>query len=456
MPPDGDAAAAALPSDAPASGRGKVGSMAQVVSFRVLAMAVNICTSLLTAAVLGPGGRGEQAALVIAPSFLGGLASFGLHGSLIYNIKADPARERELLGNGILLTCFAGCVAVAVGWVAEPSWLHRYSAHTVAVGRMLLLATPLIVVGWTLSGAAEARGWFGLVNRVLYLQSLATLVLLGALALLHRLTPTTSAFAYVLPLLPMFLYVFAAIVRRMRPAFRPRPDLARGLLRYGVRLSGVDILGALSGCVDQVVIVALLPASMVGIYAVALSSARMLTVVQAGISSVLFPSVAAREIATIVRTVATAFRVATLLIAALAAVLALIGPTVLLFAYGENFAPAIGPFRVLLLAMVAENGARILYQIYAGSGRPALVTAFEAVAVALLVLAMLALVPGFGILGAAVAVLCASGFRLLAAIVALPLLLKFAVPRLVFGWPDLRMALALLAHPRAAALEPLP
>jgi enterobacterial common antigen flippase len=280
------------------------------------------------------------------------------------------------------------------------------------------------------------------------------------LALLHRLTPTTSAFAYVLPLVPMFLYVFANIARRVRPVFRLRRDLVRRLLRYGVRLSGVDVLGALSGRLDQMVIVAMLPAGMVGTYAVALSSARILTVVQGGISSVLFPSVAARETAAIVRTVATAFRMATLLIGGLAAVLALIGPSVLLFAYGEAFAPAIAPFRVLLLAMVAENGARILYQIYSGSGRPGLVTVFEGVAVTVLLLTMLALVPALGTLGAAAAVLCAACFRLMAAIAALPLLLKHDLPRLVIGWPDVRMAVALLARLRDAALatvpEPLP
>ncbi len=430
---------------------GNATAMAKVVVFRGLAMAVNIGTSLLTAAVLGPSGRGEQAALVLAPTFLGGLAMLGLHDSLIYNMKADPAHERELLGNGVLLALFTGVVVMAAGWIAEPYWLQQYSADTIMVGRLLLLTTPLIVVGWVLTGAAEARGWFGLVNGMLYLQSLATLALLGVLALLGDLTPTSSAFAYILPMVLMVLYIFARVARRMGPIFRPRWDLLRRLLRYGLRLYGVDVLGTLANSVDQIIIVAFLPASMVGTYAVALSSARMLMIVQAGISAVLFPSVAAREIGAIVQMVATAFRLAMLLIAGMAAVLMVVGPPVLLLAYGPKFAPAIMPFRILLLAVVVENGARILYQIYSGSGRPGLVTFFEAAAVAVLLLVMLVLVPPLGTLGAALAVLCAAAFRLLVAIGALPVLLRIDLPRLLFGWVDARMVMALLARPRAGA-----
>jgi len=441
---------------APPPGGGKAASIAQVVGFRALAMAVNIATSLLTAAVLGPSGRGEQTALVIAPSFLGGFASLGLHGALIYNLRADPAQERALLGTGILLTLVAGGLAVGVGWVLEPYWLRQYSAHTIMLGRLLMLVTPLIVIGWTLSGAAEARGWFGLVNRMLYVQSLTTLALLGALALLHRLTPATSACAYLLPQVPTFLYVFARIVRRMRPAFRPRPDLAARLLRYGARLCGVDILGTLSACIDQLIIVAFLPAGMVGTYAVALSSARMLGVVQGGVSSVLFPSIAARELGAVVRTVATAFRIATLLIAGLAAALALLGPPLLLLAYGVKFAPAIMPFRVLLLAMVAENGARILYQIYVAAGRPGLVSCFECGAISVSLLAMLILLPDLGTPGAAIAVLCGSLVRLSVAIGGLRPLLKIDPPRLVFGWADFLAIRTLLSRPAASTLAPVP
>jgi O-antigen/teichoic acid export membrane protein len=429
---------------------GKAAAMLQVVAMRALALTVNIATSLLTAGMLGPSGRGEQAALVLAPNFLGGIGSLGLHGALIYNLKADPERQRELLGNGILLTLFAGTLAMVGGWIAEPYWLRQYSPHTILFGRLLMLTTPMIVISFTLSGAAEAQGWFGLVNRMYYLQSVPTLAMLGGLALLGRLTPITSACVYVLPTVGTFVYMMLQIVRRLRPIFRPRREPMLRLLRYGARLAGVDLLGTLSSFVDQMIIVACLSAGMAGTYAVALSSARLLNVVQGGIGAVLFPSVAARETAAVVRAVAQTFRIATLLVAGLACGLAVVGPKLLLFAYGAKFAPAIVPFRVLLLAMTVEAGARILYHVYAGCGRPELTTLFEGLAVAVLVLAMLLLVPPFATLGAALAVLCAALFRITVAIAGLRLVLGMALPRLLFGAADLRAIRSLLAGRRAA------
>jgi O-antigen/teichoic acid export membrane protein len=139
--------------------------------------------------------------------------------------------------------------------------------------------------------------------------------------------------------------------------------------------------------------------------------------------------------------VAAIFRIALPLFAAVAGGLALAGPTLLLLAYGDRFAPAILPFRVLLLAMVVESGARILYQIPAGAGRPEMVTLCEAAAVAVLLLAMLALVPPLATFGAAIAVLCAAVFRLAGAVAAIRLL-RTPLPRLLPGPADLRLVRA--------------
>ncbi len=386
--------------------------MAHVAGLRAVALAVNIGTSLLTASLLGPSGRGELSALVLAPTFLGGVASLGLHASLIYNLKAHPAEARASLGNGILLTFCLGVLGALAGWVLEPYWLSHYSRHTVQVGRLLLLVTPLIVVQWSLTGAAEVQGWFGLGNRLLYMQSLLTLAALGLLAWQHLLTPVTAALAYVLPMVPAFATIFVIVLVRLRPLFRPSRAHVAKLLHFGVRFCGIDLLATVAGTLDQTVIVAFLSPHTVGNYVVAVSSARVLTVVQTGIITVLFPSIAAGSAADVSGTVAGTFRIATMLNAGLAAGLALVGPTLLMLAYGPRFHDCILPFRLLLAGMVLENGARILYQWYAAAGRPGIVTFFEVGAVTTSVLLMLLLVPLIGPAGAACAMVGASCFRL--------------------------------------------
>src|SRR5689334_4494588 len=51
-------------------GSGAAGAVARVMTLRALMLAINLGTGLLTAALLGAAGRGELAALIVAPQFL--------------------------------------------------------------------------------------------------------------------------------------------------------------------------------------------------------------------------------------------------------------------------------------------------------------------------------------------------------------------------------------------------
>lgn len=418
--------------------RGRVGTVAGVVALRSLALGVNVCTGVLTAAVLGPDGRGELAALTLAPQFLPGLAALGLNASFIYNSKADPRHERGYLGANLVMLCLAGVAAAALGWAVLPHWLSQHDPRTVALARAFLLVVPVGAMTMTLLAAAEARGRFGLANGLVYLQSFCTLAALLVLVGLDRLTPAAAAAAYLLPSVLVFLCFACTIGREVKPVPTLRAPFPGRLLRYGARFYGVDLLGTLSGYLDQIVLVALLEPAAVGIYAVALSLARMLNVVQGAICSVLFPSVAARGTAEVVGTVGATLGAAVPVTAAAALAAGLVGPVLLDLLYGPRFAPAVGIFRLLLLDAVVGGTARILYQAYSGSGRPGWVTGFEAVGTAAALAAMPVLVPRFGLEGMAWSVVAGSVVRLACGVAALRPALGAGTAALLLSRSDVR------------------
>jgi O-antigen/teichoic acid export membrane protein len=405
-------------------------AMTHVAGLRVLTLAVNLGTGLLTAAALGPAGRGQQAALIVAPQFLAAVATLGLHASLIYNIKADPAQERRYFGCALLLALLAGLAATAIGWVLLPHWLGENGAAVVRTAQLLLLITPLCVMAPLLTGTLEAHGRFGVANFSLYAQSLTTLAALGLLWSNGWLTPATAAMAYLFPSIPAFAYLGRHAVRAARPVVTMERPIVRRLLHYGLRFYGVDLLGSISGYLDQIVIVALLPQASVGIYVVALSLSRMPTVLQTAVTTVLFPAIAARAEASVIELVALTVRFTTVINAAAAAGLAAIGPPALHLLYGDRFMGAVGPFRILLVETVVSNAVRILYQVFSGTGRPQVVTAIEAISVTASLGAMLLVVPRFGIEGAAACVLLASSLRLICVLVGLTTILRVRMPRL--------------------------
>ncbi len=417
---------------------GRFGATANVIALRSLALAVNLCTGLLTAAVLGPAGRGEQAALIVAPQFLSSIATLGLHASLIYNIKKKPESEGHYIGIGLVLTFLAGLAATGLGWFLVPHWLVHYDAHVVTISRMLLLVTPLWVMAPMLMGALEARGEFGLANKTIYMQSLATLVVLFLLWVAGALTPLTAAVTYIAPTILANIYIARHVRRLYSVRFKPDRIVIKVMLHYGMRFYGVDLLGTLAGYLDQIVLVTLLAPEVIGVYVVALSLSRVLTVLQGAVTTVLFPDIAARPEAGVIATVAATVRVTTVVGLAAALVMGAIGPPMISLVYGAKFAAASAPFRLLVLETVVSNAARILYQAFSGTGRPGAVTTFEAVGVSVSLVSMLLIVPRYGAFGAASCVLLASCVRLLFVVVALPLMLKVRMPRLIISRADLR------------------
>ena len=415
----------------------RAATMAHVMGLRTLALAANVCTGLLSAAVLGPDGRGEQAALISAPQFLAAIATLGLHASLIYNIKADPDRRRRYFGCALLLAGLAGLTATAVGWALLPEWLHRFGPSTVQNARLLLLITPFTVLGVLLIAILEVHARFDLSNRTIYLQGLSTLAILALLWRTGEVTPTAAALAYLLPSLPALAYLARRAFALVPPVATLERPIRQRLLHYGLRFYGIDLLGTVSANLDQLVIVAMLPQAAVGLYVVAQSLSRVLSILQGAITSVLFPSIAARADAEVIESVARTMRIAVLFNVAAAVVLAAVGPLVLQVLYGSRFAGAVHPFRILLFETIVSNAARILYQAFSGTGRPGVVSVIEGIGVSASLAAMLVVVPHFGTVGAACCVLFASSLRLLGAVACLPFILRAKMPRLLPGPADL-------------------
>jgi O-antigen/teichoic acid export membrane protein len=411
--------------------RDTAASMAHVVALRSLALGVNLFTGLLTAAALGPTGRGEQSALMVMPLFLSAVSAFGLHAALIYNIKSDADRQGNYLGAAIVLAAGAGVVAAAIGWVVAPIWLRRYDPQLVAHARLLLLFVPLMVVCPLLTGGLEAHGRFGTANRTLYAQSLGTLLMLALFWMLGELTPGDAALAYMAPMLPAMVYLWRKLRVLVRPSMRQFGPAARALVHYGLRFCGVDILGTVATYMDQLVVVTLLAPDLVGNYAVALSLSRVLNVLQGAITTVLFPRIAARPRAEVMDTVAATVRISLPVTIAAALGMGIVAPPMIVRFYGVGFESAIGPFQILLAEAVLSNTARILFQVYSGTGRPGVVTVIESVAAAVSVVALWVIVPNYGLSGAAVALVLAACVRLICALGGIPLILRMRLPRLL-------------------------
>ena len=414
----------------PTSSRG-VRAIGVTIVSRIGMQGLNAITGVLTARLLMPSGRGQLAAITLWSSFLAGLTTFGIPSSLIYYIRNRPKQVSDLVSNALVMSTLLSIVATLVGVFFMPNWLHQYPLWAIRAAQWFLIITPLCSTALVLRGAIEASGGFGASNASQLLNPAVTLSVLVLLFVMHRFNTLTAAAAYIFAALPVFLL----LAWRARPLLdhltRPSIATSRLLLSYGIRSYGIDLLGTLALQVDQVLVVSFLRPADLGVYVVMLSLSRMLSVFQASVVMVLFPKAAGQTQETAVTLTGRAARVSMLLTGSCALAVGFLGPYLLRFFYGAEYASSIASLRLLLVEVTLSGGTFVLAQAFMALGRPGVVTFLQAIGLSLSVPLMLVLIPRWGIRGAAFSLLLSTSARFCFIYMSFRFVLKTSPPDLL-------------------------
>jgi O-antigen/teichoic acid export membrane protein len=412
--------------------RGGLAAFLQVLLANVFILGLNFATGIITARALGPSGRGELAVLILWPQVLAAAITLGLPSALLYNLRRYPERASQLFSAALPLGVLVGGISTAVGVLLIPYWLTEYQPEVVRFAQWGVLITPLTLLIIIFQYALLAREEFSLYNASRYFAPLITLLILGWLFLATNLTPFNSALAYLLPPIPILLYILLRLWRLYLPTFRNLGWAIKRLTSYGVRSSGIDLLGQLSIQMDRMLVVGFLSPSAMGLYIVASSLSQMLVVIPMAAAQVLFPKasgLSAEEVVSLTERTAGCTTAATVLAAG---GLALFSPLALTLLYGAEYQDAIPIFRLLLAAMVIASIITVLYQAFMALDRPGFVAIEQIVGLGLMVPLLLVLVPRYGPEGAGLALLISALLRLIFLLASFPLVLKMRVPRV---WP---------------------
>jgi enterobacterial common antigen flippase len=427
--------------------KGKSGTAAtlQTLMARLFIIAINVATGVITARSLGANGRGELAAMTLWPQFLAYTLTLGLPSAVIYNFKRHPEAESSLFSATLLLSSGLGVVASLVGVVFMPQWLSQYSPMVIQIAQGFMVTAPLALWSLTLTAMLEARGEFAIANHTRYLLPLSTLLLLAGLAAFRWLTPLSGGLAYILPSIPVTLYLVYCLWRRLHPTWQAIGQSCHRLLSYGIRSYGVDLMGTLSQQIGQVLVVGLLSPTSMGMYTVALSLSRMLNVFQSSIVTVLLPKAAARPIPEVIALTGRAARVSMTFTLMIAGAVMLLGPFLLHLLYGNEFIGAVQVLRILVIEVVLSSTVWVLAQAFMAAGRPGIVTLLQGVGLGFSVPLMWVLIPPYGLEGAGFALLISTIARLLFILINFPMVLKVPPPSLIMTRQDYALMRSTLA-----------
>jgi len=417
------------------AGQGAIAGTLNTFAGRALILLINLGTGILSARLLGPAGRGALAVLMLWPTFLFGLLTFGVPSAVRYQIQRMPEAATELFSASLVLGGCFGIVATIVGIVIIPHWDAQYPPSIIEFAQLVMLFTPTIALQNMLQAFLESRGRFGAASRNLYLPPIMTVFGFFGLHFAHRLTPQNVALAYFLP--SVIVLIFASWQIRLEIHFPKNLMLrSRQLLNYGSKAYGLDILGNVSGQVDQAIVIGLLSASSFGLYAVAINMSRILGIFQSSITTVLFPKASGLEPTEAIALVGRSARITIPITFAAGLGFVLLVPFVIPLMYGHAYLPDIRLTQILTAEVIIGSVTGVLTQAFMATGRPGLITIFQVGGMATSVPLMFIFIPRLGITGAAYALLGATIVRFVLVLISYPVLLHHRIPQLVLTRQD--------------------
>ncbi|MBD2306537.1 oligosaccharide flippase family protein [Chroococcidiopsis sp. FACHB-1243] len=419
------------------NGRSSTAATLQTVMARILILAANMGTGIITSRALEPQGRGEYNAIALWPQFLAYLLMLGLPAAIQYNFKRHPEKKSELFSAALGLSVVLGLFAMTIGVAFMPRFLPQYSADVIRFAQWYMILAPIVLLTEIFFSILEANQEFTFVNQLRSLQPLFTLAILGVLALTEQLTPLTAALAYSVPGLPLFLWMWRYLWQRFRPRWKGLGSAYQLLVSYGIRAYGMNLLGTLAEKIDQALVVTMLSPASMGLYTLALSVSRMLGLFHSSTITVLLPKIAARPIEEVVALTGRAVRVSTAVTTVVALAVAIPIPFLIQLLYGDKFVEAVGVFRILSAEITIGGAAWVLAQTFMAVGRPGALTVVEAISVLVTVPLLLILIPIYGLEGAGWSLFISTIFRLVCLLVGYPLLLKVPPPGLIATRKDI-------------------
>jgi len=330
---------------------------------------LGLISTIVTARVLGPAGRGTLAALTFATLLVAQCSTLGLGDAAVVRIGQAKASVQEALSSSlvaVMLASLAGAVVVLAYSVAQLPLddagiraaiaVGCVTVVVTAVGQLLLFvvyATQRVVAVSVLTIVMSTTAATGV---VVFCAVLDLDVLGGMLAGLASATVGFGA--------------AATMLWRARLGLRPRSaeNYLRPALRYGVRTQLANVLAYSSARLDLLFVYALASDAEAGIYSVALTLGTITGFVAIGLSFASFPRMAQMAAHEALDLTAQMTRIAVILGVALAAILALGLSTLIAVLLGDDYDDVLAPGIVLLAANVLWGGQWLLSRALASRG----------------------------------------------------------------------------------------
>jgi len=376
---------------------------AESIAAQVLGLALGLGAGVLVARTLGPTAKGTIALYTMMAAVLATVGNLGLGAANVHLVGSGRATAERAWANSWWLSWTSGTgLAVAAFFLSPLLALALAKPIDMSLLAIALAGVPLAILLDCQLNLLRGLQRMRLVNLAAAARQALRLLLLMLFILFLKQGTSGALWALNIGLALASLLAFLLLRRQTAVSLRPSFHLLRESLGYGIKVQPGQVLQFFNYRLDIFLLALFWNSREVGLYTTATFAAELLWYIPNGINLVLFPTVSgtkdSREAG---RLSAPIIRHTLLWTAILALGLGIAAEVLVTALYGENFRTAAHALRVLLLGVVAMAPGKLALNHLAGIGKPQYLTYAALAGLAATVALDLALIPRFGMMGAA-------------------------------------------------------
>jgi O-antigen/teichoic acid export membrane protein len=360
---------------------------------------------VLVTRALGADGLGSYTLFLLTVSIVAAVLGLGVGVSIIYHIGKRSFSLRDIVSNSQSVVLGSMVVSAALVGLAALTFGDRLDREGVPYW-LFVLAVPLFVNFNILTAILQGANRFLAMNLVILLRPLAMVFLMVAGMAVGGLDVTgVLAFWTLSSFLTMAAGLALVGLRRLHlpTALRPRWAVLKEQVRFGMQGQIGNLLQLLNYRLDSFLVLAFVNAAGVGFYAVGVAVSESVWFVANAVAVVLLPRLTSAEAEDAARLTPVVCRNTLLVSLAAATGVGVLSPVLVEAIFGAEFGPSVTAVYWLLPGTVALAGTKIVASYVFSQGKPLINSYITLVTLAATVLFDLALIPPFGVAGAAAA-----------------------------------------------------
>lgn len=363
--------------------------------------ALSLITGILTARLLGTDGRGQVAAISTWLLTLTWVSSLSFTHGLAFHHSKRRLSDAAALSTALVSVPILGLLGVLAAQALIPFGFSAQTEETQQLARLFLCGIPLVLGLESCWDLLMAYHRFRFLNATRLAQPAVYALALVVLAVTDQFTVTAVLLWQVASFAIVFLATVAVMVRAVGLS-RPRWDVSRHSLRYGLRLQGVALGHLVTARLDLMLLPAFVTAGAIGYYSIAVNVTSLVMSVFGGLSMIVFPVASRAERHAMGPVVESGLRMA--LVGGLAMVLAIgvTAPWLVPFVYGEDFQGAVLPLWLLLPGVLLWCANTIVSAGLEALDMPGRASLAQIAGIVVTVIGLVVTLPLWGIVGAAV------------------------------------------------------